>query len=108
VAEETSASKAPSSTLSCAPPRKPLLVPGFEIPEEDVSIAVGLGREQLTTQSPSNVYVLTEEDIRHSGAVDLPTVLRHIPGMEVILMTAADFNVSTRGGIRFNPINCWC
>jgi iron complex outermembrane recepter protein len=96
MAEDTNPTK--STTPSCTSARKPRLIPGLEIPEEDVSIAVGLGRDQPITQAPSNVYVLTEEDIRHSGAVDLPTVLRRIPGMEVIQMTAADFNVSTRGG----------
>jgi len=65
--------------------------------EEDVSIAIGLGREQPISQAASNVYVITDEDIRQSGAIDLPTVLRRIPGMEVIQMTGADFDVSVRG-----------
>ena len=65
--------------------------------EEDVSIALGLGREQPISQAASNVYVITEEDIRHSGAIDLPTVLRRIPGIEVIQMTGAHFDVSMRG-----------
>ena len=63
--------------------------------EETVSIAVL--HEQPISEAPSNVYVITDEDIRHSGATDLPTVLRRIPGMEVIQMTGADFNVSVRG-----------
>src|SRR5690606_25729948 len=48
-------------------------------------------------QAASNVYVITDEDIRHSGATDIPTVLRRIPGMEVMQTTGADFNVSVRG-----------
>jgi outer membrane receptor for ferrienterochelin and colicin len=63
--------------------------------EETVSIAVL--HEQPISEAPSNVYVITDDDIRHSGANDLPTVLRRIPGMEVIQMTGADFNVSVRG-----------
>ena len=63
--------------------------------EETVSIAVR--HEQPISEAPSNVYVITDEDIRHSGAIDLPTVLRRIPGIEVIQMTATDFNVSARG-----------
>ncbi len=63
--------------------------------EETVSIAVL--HEQPISEAPSNVYVITDEDIRHSGATDLPTVLRRVPGMEVIQMTTADFNVSVRG-----------
>ncbi len=63
--------------------------------EETVSIAVL--HEQPISEAPSSVYVITDEDIRHSGATDLPTVLRRVPGMEVIQMTSADFNVSVRG-----------
>ena len=63
--------------------------------EETVSIAAA--HEQPISEAPSNVYVITAEDIRHSGAKDLPTILRRIPGIEVIQMTGADFNVSARG-----------
>jgi iron complex outermembrane receptor protein len=63
--------------------------------EETVSIASRY--EQPISQAPSNVYVITDEDIRHSGDSDLPTVLRRIPGMEVMQVTGADFNVSMRG-----------
>jgi len=63
--------------------------------EETVSIAVL--HEQPISEAPSNVYVITEDDIRHSGATDLPTVLRRVPGLEVMQMTGADFNVSVRG-----------
>jgi outer membrane receptor protein involved in Fe transport len=63
--------------------------------EETVSIASRY--EQPISEAPSNVYVITDEDIRHSGATDLPTVLRRIPGLEVMQMTGADFDVSMRG-----------
>jgi len=63
--------------------------------EETVSIAAR--HEQPISQAPSNVYVITDEDIRRSGATDLPTVLRRIPGLEVMQVTGADFNVSMRG-----------
>ena len=65
--------------------------------EENESISRGLGKEQPISQAPSNVYVITDEDIRHSGATDIPTILRRIPGMEVMQMSGADFNVSVRG-----------
>ena len=63
--------------------------------EEQVSIASRY--EQSISQTPSNVYIVTDEDIRQSGAPDLPTVLRRIPGMEVMQTTGADFDVSVRG-----------
>lgn len=63
--------------------------------EETVSIASRY--EQPISQAPSNVYVITDEDIRNSGATDIPTLLRQVPGMEVMQMNAVDFNVSVRG-----------
>jgi outer membrane receptor for ferrienterochelin and colicin len=63
--------------------------------EEQVSIASRY--EQSISQTPSNVYIVTDEDIRQSGAPDLPTVLRRIPGLEVMQTTGADFDVSVRG-----------
>lgn len=63
--------------------------------EESVSIAVR--HEQPISEAPSNVYVITDEDIRQSGAIDIPTILRRIPGMEVMQVTGADFNVAVRG-----------
>ncbi len=63
--------------------------------EESVSIAVL--HEQPISQAPSNVYVVTDDDIRHSGATDLPTILRRIPGLDVMQTTGAEYNVSARG-----------
>jgi outer membrane receptor protein involved in Fe transport len=63
--------------------------------EETVSIAAA--HEQPISEAPSNVYVITDEDIRQSGAVDLPSVLRRIPGLEIIQMTTGFFDVSMRG-----------
>ncbi|MGC4097872.1 MAG: TonB-dependent receptor [Nitrospira sp.] len=63
--------------------------------EETVSIASRY--EQPISQAPSNVYVITDEDIRQSGAVNIPTVLRRVPGLEVMQVTSGDFNVSVRG-----------
>lgn len=63
--------------------------------EETVSIASRY--EQPISQAPSDVYVITDEDIKLSGATDIPTLLRQVPGMEVMQTTAVDFNVSVRG-----------
>lgn len=61
------------------------------------TVVTAIRREQPISQSPSNLYVITEEDIRLSGATDIPMLLRRVPGMEVIQMTAGEFNVSARG-----------
>lgn len=61
------------------------------------TVVTAIRREQPISQSPSNLYVITEDDIRLSGATDIPTLLRRVPGMEVMQMTAGEFNVSARG-----------
>jgi outer membrane cobalamin receptor len=73
------------------------LVPELELLKEEETVSIAARYEQPISQSPSNVYVITAEDIKHSGATDLPTVLRRIPGMEVMQITGADINVSMRG-----------
>jgi iron complex outermembrane receptor protein len=53
--------------------------------------------EQPISEAPSNIYVIRAEDIEQSGATDLPTLLRWIPGISVIERTGGQFNVSARG-----------
>ena len=69
----------------------------LELIKEEETVSIASRYEQPISQAPSNVYVITDEDIRHSGAIDIPTLLRRIPGMEVMQMNGADFNVSVRG-----------
>ena len=67
--------------------------------EESVSIGRGIFPGKLTpiSESPSNVYIITDDDIRQSGAIDIPTVLRTVPGIDIMQVTGADINVSARG-----------
>jgi iron complex outermembrane receptor protein len=73
------------------------LVEELELLKEEESVSIASQYEQPISQAPLNVYVITDEDIRQSGVTDIPTLLRRIPGMEVIEMNGADFNVSVRG-----------
>ena len=41
-------------------------------------------REQKLSEAPNAMYVITEEDIKRSGAVDLPDLFRMVPGLDVI------------------------
>jgi outer membrane receptor protein involved in Fe transport len=72
-------------------------IPELELIKEEETVSVASRYEQAISQAPANVYVITDEDIRHSGATDLPTILRRVPGIEVMQMSGADFNVSARG-----------
>lgn len=52
---------------------------------------------QKLTDAPNAVYVLTAEDIKRSGAVDIPDVLRLVPGIDVAGVYGNSYGVSTRG-----------
>ncbi|HJR76655.1 MAG TPA: TonB-dependent receptor [Nitrospiraceae bacterium] len=85
----------------------PLQVPAqvadeIQLLKEEEMVSIATRNEQPISEAPSNVYVITDEDIRQSGAIDIPTLLRRIPGMEVMQTTGADFNVSVRGDNQLN------
>jgi iron complex outermembrane receptor protein len=54
-------------------------------------------RAESPLDAPNAVTVLTEEDIRLSGARTVPDLLRRVPGMDVMAMSYAEFNVAMRG-----------
>ena len=58
------------------------LIPELQLIKEEETVSIASRYEQPISQAPSNVYVITDEDIRHSGATDIPTILRRIPGIE--------------------------
>ncbi len=43
------------------------------------------------------VYVITEKDIRRSGATTIPDLLRTVPGLHVAELNASTFSVTSRG-----------
>ena len=76
---------------------KQVPIPELELIKEEETVSIASRYEQPISQAPSNVYVITDEDIRQSGATDIPTVLRRVPGLDIMQVTGADFNVSARG-----------
>ena len=72
-------------------------IPELELIKEEETVSIASRYEQPISEAPANVYVITDDDIRQSGAIDLPTVLRRVPGIEVMQISGADFNVSARG-----------
>jgi iron complex outermembrane receptor protein len=63
---------------------------------EDVVVTASR-RAQSPLEAPNAVTILTEEDIRLSGARTLPDLLRRVPGMDVMAMSYSDYNVAVRG-----------
>ncbi len=65
-----------------------------------------LGNTEVTTvtkepvklsRTPAAIYVLTQEDIRRSGATSLPEVLRLVPGVEVARINSNQWSLGIRG-----------
>ena len=50
-------------------------IPELELIKEEETVSIASRYEQPISEAPANVYVITDEDILHSGATDLPTVL---------------------------------
>src|SRR5882762_9163987 len=65
-----------------------------------------LGNLEVTTASkepvtiartPAAIYVLTQEDIRQSGATSIPEALRLVPGVEVARIDSNTWSLGVRG-----------
>jgi iron complex outermembrane receptor protein len=54
-------------------------------------------KEQKLSQVAAAVYVITQEDIRHSGATNIPDLLRMVPGLDVAQINANTWAISSRG-----------
>jgi hypothetical protein len=75
-------------------PLKQGILDVLQLLKEEETVSIGSRYEQLISQAPSNVHMITDKDIRHSGATDLPTIVRHVPGTEIMQVTGADFIVT--------------
>jgi iron complex outermembrane recepter protein len=54
-------------------------------------------REQKTSQIAGAVFVISREDIAHSGALSIPDLLRMVPGLDVAQIDAGNWAISARG-----------
>jgi iron complex outermembrane recepter protein len=63
----------------------------------DIEItSVSREKEQMV-HAPAAIYVLTNEDIRRSGATSIPEVLRLVPGVNVARLNANRWAITVRG-----------
>lgn len=67
--------------------------------EELVQVEIStLGRKSNTVfNTPAPAYIVSHDDIRRSGALNLPEVLRLVPGVQVSRVDAANYAVTVRG-----------
>ncbi|MBT3505882.1 MAG: TonB-dependent receptor plug domain-containing protein [Piscirickettsiaceae bacterium] len=61
-------------------------------------VVTSLSRKpQKLTESAAAVYVISNEDIKRSGAMSLPEALRLDPGVEVAQINASTWSITARG-----------
>ncbi|HEY3971569.1 MAG TPA: TonB-dependent receptor [Candidatus Sulfotelmatobacter sp.] len=63
----------------------------------DVEVTTASKEPEQVWRTPAAVYVLTQEDIRRSGATSIPEVLRLVPGVEVARVNSSVWAVGIRG-----------
>lgn len=54
-------------------------------------------KSQSLANSPAAIFVISQEDIKRSGASSIPETLRMVPGMNVAHVSASQWAVSARG-----------
>jgi iron complex outermembrane recepter protein len=54
-------------------------------------------KEEKLFDAAAAIYVMTQEDIRRSGATNIPEALRYVPGLEVVRLNANTWQISARG-----------
>lgn len=67
----------------------------------NVKVDSAAKKSQTLSQSTAAIFVITEEDIRRSGATQIAEILRMVPGLQVAGFNAYTWAVSARG---FNGI----
>jgi iron complex outermembrane receptor protein len=63
----------------------------------NVEVTTASRKEQKLSEVPAALFVITPEDIRRSGARNLPDVLRMVPGLDVAQINASNWAISVRG-----------
>jgi hypothetical protein len=63
----------------------------------NVDVTSASKKEQKLSRVPAAIFVITQEDIRRSGATNIPDLLRMVPGLEVAQVTPSVWAISARG-----------
>ncbi|HYL61397.1 MAG TPA: TonB-dependent receptor [Candidatus Methylomirabilis sp.] len=63
----------------------------------DVEVTSVSKTEQKLSRVAAAVFVITQEDIRRSGATNIPDLLRMVPGMDVAQINGSTWAIGSRG-----------
>jgi outer membrane receptor for ferrienterochelin and colicins len=55
------------------------------------------GQPQRATEVPAAMEIVTADQIRRSGAIDIPNVLKQVPGVDVMQWASDNADISVRG-----------
>src|SRR5664279_4835116 len=63
----------------------------------DIEVTSVSKKEQKISRVAAAIHVISQEDIRRSGATNIPDLLRMVPGMDVAQIDGGRWAVSIRG-----------
>src|SRR6202047_3544579 len=63
----------------------------------DMEVTSVSKKEQKLSQVAAAIFVITQEDIRRSGAMNIPDLLRMVPGLDVAQINANTWAITARG-----------
>lgn len=63
----------------------------------NIDVTSVLRRPEPLSEAAASIYVITADDIRRSGAISLPEVLRLAPNLDIAQVTAQSYAISARG-----------
>src|SRR5882672_5938080 len=87
------ASQTPSQTGEVPKPLKQLTLEELG----NIEITSVSKKPEQARKTPAAIYVITQEDIRRSGAASIPEVLRLAPGVEVAQVDSNKWSLGIRG-----------
>ncbi|HMF40052.1 MAG TPA: TonB-dependent receptor plug domain-containing protein, partial [Polyangia bacterium] len=94
------AARAAAQTEPPAPPATPPAPPVATDGGNDYwdpPVITPTGQPSRVSESPSTTFVITGEEVRHSGATTIPEILRRVPGMDVRMLGSTDGQIGPRG-----------
>jgi iron complex outermembrane receptor protein len=63
----------------------------------NVQVTSASRKEQKLSRVAAAIFVVTQEDIRRSGALNIPDLLRMVPGLDVAQLNGSAWAISSRG-----------
>jgi iron complex outermembrane receptor protein len=72
-----------------------------------VKVTSASKKEQKLSRPAAAIFVITQEDIRRSGAANIPDVLRMVPGMNVAQITGSNLEFEDVNGALQSSLIRW-